>query len=69
MPADQTQPQMNPMITHFQAFFTAFGVRFNVLNLIGMSTFHADTLARRQALLKRMDRGIQYVPDFRKIVP
>jgi len=38
MPTDQTDPQVNPSVTHFEAFLTAVNVCGHVLNLIEMCT-------------------------------
>ena len=34
VPADETKPQMHPMVPHFQAFLAAGGVRRYVFDLI-----------------------------------
>jgi hypothetical protein len=39
MSATQAQAQMDPPVTHLQAFFTTLGMRFDVFDLIEMSAF------------------------------
>jgi hypothetical protein len=39
VPADHAKAKVNPLIAHFQAFFAALSVRFNVLDLIEMRAF------------------------------
>ena len=50
--ADQAQTQVDPLIAHFQAFFAAFGVRLNVLDLVQMCA-----LAHRSLMISHREAG------------
>jgi hypothetical protein len=47
MPAGQTQPQMDPGISHLEAFLAAFGLRLNRTNLIEVCTDFSHLILRR----------------------
>jgi hypothetical protein len=50
MPAGQTQPQMDPAISHLKAFLAALGLRLNRTNLIGVCTDFSHLILRRAQL-------------------
>jgi hypothetical protein len=39
MPAGHTDPQVHPLVTHLETFFTSIGAGFHFLDLVGVSTF------------------------------